>query len=234
MKNNPYLFGELSFNAINNFDTLENIITKYNNFVNHSIEVINKLNNNNNNNNWLECPEYNINVNNNRNHEYCCHCKKNKDILCVTITETFLNVGYSIFEWLNDGIVMYFTNERPEHMTIDSCICDDCIFELLYDGTLQFDYDHPWYNYQEPPTLEDAMGPHYINGQFDLSKYKSTPYDYKKRLFRFGIDNNGDYNYIIQNELYNYPVISKSNIDKIKMNPDLFGEFSRKVYINLV
>ncbi len=110
---------------------------------------------------------------------------------------------------------MYFTDTRPEHMKVGSGICDDCIFELLYDGTLQFDYSKPWYNYQNPPTIEDVMEPYYINGKFDLSKYKPTPYDYKKRLFRFGIDANFDYSPVFENEC-NYPSIYKTNFEKNK------------------
>lgn len=173
---------------------------------------------------WNNCPTYKVpvNVECSKRNAMCCKCN-NVDNCCVKINEKYLSVGYSIFENLNEDIVMYFTDMRPSNLIVGRYICDDCIFELLYDGTLQFDYTYPWYNYQEPPTLENVMGPTYIRGKFNVSKYKPISYDYRKRLFRNGRCASD----------FDYPGIFKSNIEKIKMNPDLFGEYSRKIAKNL-
>jgi hypothetical protein len=68
-------------------------------------------------------------------------------------------------------------------------------------------------------------------GKLDLSKYKSPPYDYRKRLFRNYLRNDEYHSHCASD--YDYPGIFKSNIEKIKMNPDLFGEYSRKIAKNL-
>ncbi len=163
----------------------------------------------------------------------CCKCNGNGcgDNGLTTVRDTYLGVGDSSFEEVGTRIIMYFTDMRPEYMTIGSWICDDCILELLYDGTLQFDYMVPWYDYQEPPTPDKFLGTPEKGGKLDLSKYKSPPYDYRKRLFRNYLRNDEYHSHCASD--YDYPGIFKSNIEKIKMNPDLFGEYSRKVAKNL-
>ena len=129
------------------------------------------------------------------------------------INETYLSIhDHSSFKNISSDISIFFTDIKPDYMINDSYICDDCVYKLLYDGTLQFDYKLPWYMYKEPPTENEYLG------SLDLSKYKSPPYDYKKRLFR----NATNYD-------YTYPYIYKTNMKEIKLNPNLFGEYSRKI-----
>ena len=169
-------------------------------------------------NDWSSCHAYEI-PSTSTVDNHCCHCNChiNSNTGFTQVSDKYLKCADSDFDYTYRDVVIYFTDMKPNNMNVNDYICDNCIYELLYDGTLQFDFKYPWYDYNNVPTKEQ-----YLGSKLDLNKYKPV-YNYKKRLYR----NFTDYSD------FNYPYIFSNNIEKIKMNPDLFGEFSRKIAKNL-
>ena len=117
----------------------------------------------------------------------------------------------------------------------DGLVCIKCINELIYSNDIEIDYVNPWLAYEPLPNKIDVCKYY----KLDIEKYNPKYIKPEDRLNR----KNG---YIFQN-IYKYPSIKTilepnefnehDNIidcyNKMKLNPELFGELSKRVVDNL-
>ena len=169
------------------------------------------------------------------------------DNKCINCSNTIVNKKYyyienNIIDDLYEECMNYFDDTCKElfyklylvNSVKDGYYCNNCIKNMIYSNDIDIDYINPWLAY-EPLPDKQSICKHY---KLDINKYNPNYIKPEDRLTRKN-------NYLCGND-FKYPNIKYilepigyyqndeiiKNYNKMKLNPELFGNLSKDIIDN--